>query len=338
MKSKNKHTRTLAIIGILAPVLFFISLNAGYMDLNIGDIMRILTGGGSAKENLFVLEFRMPRIVIAMLVGMGLSLAGCVIQSITRNPLADPGILGINAGAGIIVIIFILLNGTLTFASTFALPFLSFLGAALTGCIIYGLSLNKKTGMQPTRLVLNGVAIQAGINAFMTLIVIQLDDTQHDFLVKWQAGSIWSSNWELVAALLPWIAIGIIILIFNAKKLDVLSMGDEISCGLGVTVSHEKRKLLFTAMALAAASVASSGSISFVGLMAPHLSRRLVGARHGILIPTCALVGALLVLAADTVARTIAKPSEIPTGVVVSLLGAPYFICLLISNRKKSLK
>ncbi len=338
MNFSKKHKKTLFIICLLTPVLFFISINAGYMDLSIGDMFRILTGGGTAKENLFVLEFRMPRIIIAMLVGMGLSLAGCVIQGITGNPLADPGILGINAGAGIIVIIFIMVNGTLTFASTFALPFLSFLGAALTGSIIYGLSLNRKNGIQPVRLVLNGVAIQAGINAVMTLVVIRLDDTQHDFLAKWQAGSIWSSNWELVAALLPWIAVGGGILIFNAKKLDVLAMGDEISCGLGVTVAAEKRKLLFTAVALAAASVASSGSISFVGLMAPHLSRKLVGARHGILIPTCALVGALLVLAADSVARTVIKPAEAPTGIVVSILGAPYFILLLIGSRRQKAK
>lgn len=123
-------------------------------------------------------------------------------------------------------------------------------------------------------------------------------------------------------------------LLSMARRMDVLTMGDEISCGLGVAVVRDKRTLLFTAIALAAACVAVSGSISFVGLIAPHLSRRLVGAKHGLLLPACAMVGALLMLLSDTVARTLIEPSEIPTGIVVSILGAPYFIYLMISNRK----
>lgn len=269
---------------------------------------------------------------------MGFSLSGCVIQGITRNPLADPGILGINAGAGLIVMLFLVLNGTLGFASALALPFMAFVGAAATGMIIYLLSFRRRSGPRPIALILNGIAIQAGINALMTLLVLQLDSTQHEFLAKWQTGSIWSSNWKLVVVLVPWIIVGIIVLILSARRLDVLTMGDEISYGLGLKVGREKAKLLLTAVSLAAASVAISGSISFVGLIAPHLSRRLVGAKHSVLIPTCALMGALLVLTADTVARTIIQPSEIPTGIVVSVIGAPYFIYLLISQRRNKLK
>jgi iron complex transport system permease protein len=188
------------------------------------------------------------------------------------------------------------------------------------------------------RLVLNGVAIQAGINACMTLLIINLDDSQFEFITKWQAGNIWGANWKMVISLLPWIIVGSIILLFNAKNLDILSMGDDISYGLGVAVSREKGKLLFTAIGLAAASVAISGSISFVGLIAPHLGRRLVGAKHKFLIPACSMIGALLVLSADTIARIIIMPSELPTGIVVSVLGAPYFIFLLIRSRNASKK
>ncbi len=334
MKLFKKKIHIMALLCLLVPAAFFLGINAGYTELGPDDILRILTGGGTSKEQLVVMEFRLPRIILALLIGAGFSLSGCVLQGVTRNPLADPGLLGINAGAGIIVIIFIILSGSFTFSSVFALPLFALIGAVITGGIIYRLSQSRNHGISPIRLVLNGVAIQAGINAIMTLIVIKLDDSQHEFLAKWQAGSIWSANWKFVLALLPWIIGGMAMLLSMARRMDVLTMGDEISCGLGVAVVRDKRTLLFTAIALAAACVAVSGSISFVGLIAPHLSRRLVGAKHGLLLPACAMVGALLMLLSDTVARTLIEPSEIPTGIVVSILGAPYFIYLMISNRK----
>lgn len=335
---KNNRKYILLLLLLSIPLMFFISINAGYTDLSLPNIIRILTGGGSAKENLVVLQFRLPRIMVAVLIGAGFALSGCIIQGITRNPLADPGILGINAGAGVMVVIYVVLNGAVSFGSVFGLPFLSLAGALVTGGLIYSLSTRKTSGVSSMRLVLNGVAIQAGINSVMTMIIIRLDDSQHEFLAKWQAGSIWNSNWKFVTALLPWIVLGIIYLMLRARHLDILTMGDEISFGLGVRVAKEKYRLLFTAVALAAACVAVSGSISFVGLMAPHLSRKLVGSAHRILIPVCALVGGLLVLVSDTIARTIIEPSEIPTGIVVSLLGAPYFVFLLVKERKKTVK
>lgn len=337
MKKKNRRL-VLILLLILVPVAFFVSINAGYTDYSLLDILKILAGRGEGKGNLVVLQFRLPRILIAMLIGAGFALSGCIIQGITRNPLADPGILGINAGAGVMVLLYVVLHGTASFGSVFGLPFLSLIGALATGVLIYGLSIQKTRGVSSMRLVLNGVAIQAGINSVMTMVIIKLDDSQHEFLAKWQAGSIWNANWKFVMALLPWIVIGIIYLILRARHLDILTMGDDISFGLGVTVVKEKYRLLFTAVALAAACVSVSGSISFVGLMAPHLSRKLVGTGHRLLIPVCALVGALLVLVSDTIARTIIEPSEIPTGIVVSMLGAPYFVILLLKERKKAMK
>lgn len=337
MKKKNRKY-VLFLLLLLLPAAVFISINAGFTDYHVTDILRILAGGGSGKENLVVLQFRMPRILLALLIGAGFALSGCIIQGITRNPLADPGILGINAGAGIMVLLYVVLHGAVSFGSVFGLPFLSLIGALAVGGLIYALSSSRTKGVSSMRLVLNGVAIQAGINSVMTVVIMKLDDSQHEFLAKWQAGSIWNANWKFVAALLPWIVIGIIYLIFHSRHLDILAMGDDISFGLGVAVAREKYKLLFTAAALAAACVAVSGSISFVGLMAPHLSRKLVGSGHRLLIPVCALAGGLLVLIADTVARTVIEPSEIPTGIVVSLLGAPYFVFLLLKERKNTVK
>jgi iron complex transport system permease protein len=184
------------------------------------------------------------------------------------------------------------------------------------------------------RLILTGVAIQAGISALTTVLVVKLDETQFDFVANWQAGSIWGSNWKFVLALLPWPILLIPYVLRKSRVLDVLNMGDELAQGLGVAVERERRGLLAAAVALAASAVAVSGSISFVGLIAPHLARRLVGPRHAILLPVCALVGAVLVSAADTIARVIVQPSEIPTGIMVAIVGAPYFLYLLARSRQ----
>lgn len=163
----------------------------------------------------------------------------------------------------------------------------------------------------------------------MTVLVLKLDESEFDFLALWQAGSIWGSNWHYVLALLPWLLAVIPYVMLKARSLDVLNLGDDRAGGLGLSVERERRKLLAAAVALAASCVSVSGSISFVGLIAPHLARRLVGGRHALLLPTSLLAGALLVSVADMVGRVFMHPDEIPTGLVVAVIGAPYFLYLL---------
>ena len=269
-----------------------------------------------------------------MLVGAGLALSGCIIQGVSRNALADPGLLGINAGAGLTVILFVLFFGSQSYLSVFTLPFLALLGGGLAAILIYALAYKREGGLAPIRLILTGVAMQAGLSALTTVLVVKLDETQFDFVATWQAGSIWGSNWKFVLALLPWLLLLIPYVLSKSRALDVLSLGDDIAYGLGASVEKERRRLLVSAVALAASCVAVSGSISFVGLIAPHLARRLVGPRHRILLPVCALAGAVLVSVSDTVARVIAQPFEIPTGIMVAIIGAPYFLYLLVKNKQ----
>lgn len=311
-----------------------VSMNTGYVKLSPADTFRTLFGGGSPKENLILFDFRLPRIVISMLVGAGLSLSGCIIQSISKNPLADPGLMGINAGAGLMVILYVLFFGASSMLSVFTLPFLAFAGAGITAIAVYGLSYKRGEGIAPIRLVLTGVAIQAGISALTTLLVVKLDESQYEFVATWQAGSIWGSNWNFVLALLPWLVILAPYAMYKARVLDILNMSDGVAMSLGANVNRERFVLLGVAVALASSSVAVSGNISFVGLLAPHLARRLVGPKHSILLPVCALLGAVLVCAADTIARVIVQPSEIPTGITVAILGAPYFLYLLAKSGK----
>lgn len=313
---------------------FIVSMNTGYTKLSPLDTLRTLFGGGTAKENLILFDFRLPRIIISILVGVGLALSGCIIQGISKNALADPGLLGINAGAGLMVILYVMFFGAKSFMSVFTLPFLALAGAGITAVLIYTLAYKKDEGIAPMRLILTGVAIQAGISAFTTLLVVKLDETQFNFVATWQAGSIWGSNWRFVLALLPWLLLLIPYVMYKARILDVLNMGDDVAYSLGASVERERRWLLASSVALAASCVAVSGSISFVGLIAPHLARRLVGPKHVILLPTCALTGAVLVSAADTIARVIVQPSEIPTGIMVAIIGAPYFLYLLAKSRQ----
>lgn len=331
-KKSSKFIAVLLVLGVLLILSIISSMKSGYTYLTFHDLLRILLGGGSDKENLVLFTFRLPRIIIAMLVGAGLALSGCIIQGIARNALADPGLLGINAGAGLMVVLFVLLFPTKTALSVFTLPFLALIGAGLAAVLIYLLAYKNLEGLSPLRLILTGVGMQVGISAAMIVLVILLDESQFNFVTVWQAGRIWGASWKFVIALLPWLLVLVPYVFFKARVLDVLGVGEEIAWGLGVSVERERRMLLAAAVALAASCVAVSGNISFVGLIAPHLARRLVGPGHQILLPCCALTGALLVSISDILARTLVQPSEIPTGIVVAVVGAPYFLYLLAKS------
>ncbi|WP_246105392.1 FecCD family ABC transporter permease [Sporomusa termitida] len=308
-------------------------MNQGYTRLMPTDILRILCGGGSYQENLVLFVFRMPRIVTAMLVGAGLAMAGCIIQGISRNALADPGLLGINAGAGLMVVLFVLLFPVKAGPVLFTLPFLALMGAGGTAALVYLLAYKKQAGLSSIRLILTGIAIQAGISAAIIVLTIILDESQFYFIAVWLAGQFGGANWRQVMIVLPWLLIIVPYVLYKARVLDVLNMGEEAAWGLGVAVERERRGLLVAAVALAAACVSVCGGISFVGLLVPHLARQLVGAGHQLLLPCSALIGAMLLVAADMLARTVVQPSEIPAGIIFAIVGVPCFMVLLAKNR-----
>lgn len=206
---------------------------------------------------------------------------------------------------------------------------MAFIGAGLTAVIIYTLSYRRHEGITPMRLILTGVAVAAGISSAMIVLTLRLSPENYQFVATWLAGSIWGSNWLFVFSLLPWLVILLPFVFVKATVLNVLNLGELTAVGLGASIEKERRWLLVAAVGLAGASVSVSGGIGFVGLIAPHLARQLVGAKHQFLLPTAALLGGFLVLMADTVGRSILEPSEIPTGIVVAVIGAPYFLYLL---------
>ena len=321
-----------AVFTLLILFVFFVSMNTGYMKLAPADVLRTLFGEGTDQQELILFDFRMPRMVLSVLVGAGLAVSGCILQSLSRNALADPGILGINAGAGVMVMLFVSFFPSGASGSVFLLPLLAWTGAGMTAAFIYILSYKRNQGITPSRLLLSGIGVAAGISAATVILTIRLDPMQYQFVATWLAGSIWGTTWMFVLALLPWIVLLLPYAWMKARVLNVLQLGEPIATGLGAPVQKEQLKLLAAAVGLAASCVSVSGSIGFVGLIGPHLARRLVGPRHQILVPVAALAGAFLVITADTIGRWVMQPYEIPAGTVVAVIGAPYFIYLLVRS------
>lgn len=332
-KKKIRRITVLSILAILILLTFIISMNTGYSSLSPMEVIRTFFGMGTEKQSLILFEFRLPRIIVAILVGAGLAVSGCILQGISQNALADPGILGITTGAGLMVVLFVSFYPSNTAAPVLFLPFLALVGGSLTALLIYKLSYKKHHGLLPSRLILTGIAVAAGISALMTILTLRLTPQKYDFVAVWLAGTIWGTSWEFVLTLLPWIIVLFTFIFYKARILDVLNFGDKLATGLGVPVEKERLKLLAAAVGLAASCVSVSGGIAFIGLIGPHLARRLIGPHHQFLLPASALAGALLLLVADTLGRTIMQPSEIHAGIVVAIIGAPYFLYLLARSK-----
>ncbi|NBD27122.1 FecCD family ABC transporter permease [Paenibacillus glycinis] len=333
LRRRKRNAVTVASLLALIVLAFILSMNTGFIRLSPLDLLRTLFGSGTDQQHLILFDFRLPRIVISLLIGAGLAVSGSVLQAISRNALADPGILGINAGAGLAVLVFVAFYSSAASAPAYLLPILAWAGAGVAALLVFMISYRKHTGLSSNRLLMNGIAINSGISALTIVISLRLNPDQFQFVSTWMAGSIWGKDWSFVTALLPFIVVLLPYVFYKAHTVNVLSLGNSMATGLGAFVNREQVLLLAAAVGLAGSCVAVSGSIGFVGLITPHLARRLVGSRFQILLPATALAGALLVLVADTLGRWVLQPSEIPAGLVVAVIGAPYFLYLLVRSR-----
>lgn len=331
---KKNMFRGLMITSLILTVLVIIlSINAGQIKIPIHDVLSTLIGNGTPQNELTIFQFRLPRIIMAILVGMGIAVSGAILQGISQNPLADPGILGINSGAGFAVVLYMFFFQGTSFingwTSVFIMPLTALVGAFLAAFLIYFISW-KNGQVTSVRLLLVGIGVNAAFGA--GLIIFQMKMEPVDFMktIVWLSGTIWGTNWTFVLALLPWIILLIPFTIYKSRVLDVMRLGDLIAIGVGVQLEKERQLLLVISVALAGACVSVGGGITFLGLIAPHIARRLVGATHAKVLPLSAVLGGLLLLSADTLGRVIMAPMELPVGIVVSILGAPYFIYLLM--------
>ncbi|MBO8176151.1 MAG: iron ABC transporter permease [Bacillus sp. (in: Bacteria)] len=330
----KKQRMILCALLALIMLTIVIGMGLGYSSVSFDRILPTLLGQGTFKEEFVLFSVRLPRIIITLLAGMALALSGAIFQGITRNDLADPGILGINSGAGVAITIFFLFFPISSGTFIYILPLVAFLGALLTACLIYVLSYNKSQGLSPIQLVLIGVGCSMAQSGLMVVLISSAERTKVDFIAKWLAGSIWGTDWPFILAILPWLIVLIPFTLYKANRLNLLSLSDPVAIGVGLNIKKERIVLLITAVALAASAVSVTGGVAFIGLMAPHIAKALVGPRNQLFMPIAILLGGWLLLVADTIGRNLADPDGIPAGIMVAFIGAPYFIYLLMKNEK----
>jgi iron complex transport system permease protein len=330
----RKTGLTIILLMTAAFIVFVISTAVGEMKINPLTVLKVFVGSGPEMETLIITSFRLPRIIIALLVGISLAVAGGILQGMIRNPLASPDVLGITGGASVAVVAFLAWFSDESNALTVSiswLPLAAFLGAGVVAFLVYFLA--WKNGVSPIRLVLIGIGLSTLMQALTTLMMIMGPIYQASQANIWITGTVYGSNWKNVATLLPWAVVFLIIAFAAARTINIQELGDEVATGLGGKIQRQRFFLLMISTALIGGSVAFAGGIGFVGLMAPHMARRLVGSSFGALLPTSALIGGILVMLADLIGRTMFSPLEIPAGVFTAGIGAPYFIYLLFKTR-----
>ncbi|MCP8970970.1 FecCD family ABC transporter permease [Ectobacillus ponti] len=329
----RKQRILICLFSLMIVLTIVTALGLGQASLSYDRLVPTLLGQGSLKEEFILFSIRLPRIIITLLAGMALALSGAILQGITRNDLAEPGMIGINSGAGAAVAVFFLFAPIEVGSFVYLLPLVAFFGAFLTALCIYLLSYSRRSGLQQIRLVLIGVGFSLSLSGVMIVLTSSADRTKADFIAKWLAGSLWGADWPFIWAILPWLVILIPFTLYKANRLNILGLSEPAAIGLGMSLERERVVLLTTAVALAAAAVSVTGGVAFIGLMAPHMARAFVGPRHQLFVPLAILMGGWLLLLADTIGRNIGTAEGLPAGIIVSLIGAPYFLYLLLKNK-----
>lgn len=334
MKTKRLWASySICILLLFAVVL--LSLCWGSYAISLDRICSTLLGNGTNMEQVAVFTLRLPRICIALLIGSALALSGGLLQSVTKNDLADSGILGINAGASLAAVLFIFGQGTLYYqamqkTSILALPIVALIGAFASAGLIYLISSRK--GIRPQRLLLTGIGVNIAINALISFITFKGSAGDYNRVLVWTSGSLWGSSWTYVIAILPIILLVIGAICYHHKTLDILTLGDEVATGLGVHVGKARKRFLCYAVLLAGSATAVAGNISFLGLLGPHIAKTLVGYKHKHSLLLSMVISSILIVFADSLSRNVFSPLEIPVGITISLIGVPYFIYLMIKE------
>ncbi|MCR2804669.1 FecCD family ABC transporter permease [Paenibacillus soyae] len=291
-----------------------------------------LFGEAPPMDQVVVTKLRLPRIVIAVLIGASLAVAGAILQGVIRNPLASPDVIGITEGASFGAVMFIFL-----FAGSVSIhwmPFFAIAGAILITALLYALAWKK--GVSPLRLVLIGIGVSAAVKSVSYMLIIAGPLQLADRSLTFMAGSIYGMSWDKdVLTLLPWVLVLLPAAWVQARHVDIQALGDQLAGSVGAHVQKQRLLLIGLSVALAGAAISIGGAIAFIGLMAPHMARRLVGPSFRYVMPVSALVGAILLLTADLVARTAFLPRDVPAGVFTAAIGAPFFLYLLYRNRNR---
>lgn len=333
MKKKSKSiikiNSVILILSCILCVLALISISIGSARYSLRDIMTNLLTEESNPIKIIIYNLRLPRIISAILIGAALSVGGALLQSVMRNPLADPGTIGVSAGAGTAATTILLLFPHMTTA----VPIFAFGGAALACGLIYLLA--WKGGVDPVRIILSGVAINSVLGGYNGFLQMLYSDNLQGVL-GFMNGSLSGRSWSDVKTLAIYVIIGLFLALICIKSANALQLGDEMAKNLGINVNLSRIALSAVSAFLAAATVSVAGMIGFVGLVVPHIARMIVGSDYKIMIPTSMLLGAVVLLFADTVGRTLVPGMDIPVGTIMSMVGGPFFLYMLRKKGKIS--
>lgn len=333
-KSRVKIIALVLVILVFTSIIMYLSW--GTYKIAPLDIIKTLFGKGTKLQNAAVLQLRLPRMLVGISVGIALSTAGALLQTITKNELADSGIIGINAGAAVAAVIFISLKtsnyySVLGALSVYVLPFMAIVGAGVSASLIYFLS--SRNGIRPKRLLIIGLGMHAGLNAFITFFTFRGGVDDYNRVLIWISGSLWGAGWNYAKIIISLVALMFSLVLLNYKKLDVLNLSDEHAIALGLSLNRERKKFLTYAVILAGGATAFAGNVGFIGLISPNISRKLVGPYHKNFLVISAMISMIIILFADAVSRNLFSPVEIPVGIAISIFGAPYFIYLMMKEK-----
>ncbi|HEV2504539.1 MAG TPA: iron ABC transporter permease [Mesorhizobium sp.] len=335
---------TIVLLAMLLVAVALFSLTAGASDASAVDALRDWFSGPdaadrvlSARDRIIIYDIRLPRVVLGALIGAALAVSGAVMQGLFRNPLADPGIVGVSAGAGLGAVSVIVLGGTAlapftSLLGAMALPFAAFIGGLVTTLILYQVATRQGRTSVATML-LAGIALSALAMALTGVLIYMADDRQLRDLTFWQLGSLAGATWTKIGTAGPVMLVALVAMPFFARGLNALSLGEATANHLGVQVQKLKYIAIAGVSAAVGASVAVSGGIGFVGIVVPHLLRLTIGPDNRYLLPASALLGASLLILADTVSRTIVAPAELPIGIITATVGGPFFLWILLRKR-----
>jgi iron complex transport system permease protein len=328
---KSVLVAVLLVLGFLAMML---ALGVGSSGLGLGDFFRLLFSGANTPETAILYKMRLPRAILAYLVGAGLSVSGVCLQALFKNPMADPHMLGVSTGAGLGVAILTVIAGTGALASGGLLALCAFGGGLLGVSLVYKISGAGKRGTSVVALLLSGIAISTFFTALVSLLMV-LNRSKMDVVMLWTMGSFSAAGWgQIVWAVAP-IILGTIACMAFSRDLNIMLLGEEEARQLGVNLRNTRRILILLTTLITASAVSVSGIIGFVGLMVPHMMRLMIGPDHKWLLPASFFGGGAFLVLVDTFSRTIASPLELPIGIITGILGVPFFLYLLTRNRRK---
>ena len=341
-KCLNNKYVAFFLAGIFLLISILLGISIGTVSVPMGTIIHIIIAkllGLSSLDTIdpmhtsIVLNIRLPRVILAGLVGASLAIAGAAFQGLLRNPLADPYTLGVSSGASVGAVLTLFFQFSIPFIGMFTLPLLSILFSFLTIFSVLAFARKIERSMRVETIILTGIIFSSFLGAFISLMIALTGDELRQ-IIGWLLGSVSMRGWEYIKIILPFFVIGSAILMFNVKELNAMSFGEERAHHLGVNVQKRKLIILSAGSILTGAAVAVSGTIGFVGLVIPHLSRILWGPDHRCLLPLSILTGSGFLILADLLSRTIISPTELPIGVITALIGAPVFAIILVHRKR----